>query len=109
MERCIKHFREMHWCIERIAEQYTRSANGGPVVLAVVLTCEQVEDILEDVICRATGHELGHNVVPRAWMHDGSPHLACRRCGCPLTLDVEDAYREIVLHLPSHQKQGPRS
>lgn len=110
MRKCMKHSPQMHRHIERIAERYMIDTGGKPVVLAVILTCEQVDDILVDVVARATGHELDHHARPRLWVHfDGSPHLACSYCGSLLTLEAEDAYREIVLHLSSSKKQNPRS
>lgn len=112
MRTCMKHAPQMHRHIERIMEQYKRSVNGKPAILALVvtLTCKEVDDILEDVVARATGHELDHQAKPRLWVHpDGSPHLACSYCGALLTLEAEDAYREIVLHCPSSKKQSPRS
>lgn len=110
MGKCMQHAPQMHRHIERIAERYAIDTGGKPVVLAVMLTCEQIDDILEDVVARATGHELGHQANPYLWVHfDGTPHLSCSYCEYLLTLDVEDAHREIVLHLPSHQKQSPRS
>lgn len=112
MRKCMKHDQQMHRHIERIMEQYKRSVNGKSVTLTLVvtLTCEQVDDILEDVVARATGHELGHHANPRLWVHvDGTPHLACSYCGSLLTLEAEDAYREIVMGYPPHEKQSPRS
>lgn len=109
MGTCTLHCWEMHWHIERMAEQYLISVGGRPVVPAVILTCEQIEQILEDVVCRATGHELSHKAVPCAYMNERIPHLACGKCGYLLTLDVEDAYREIVLGYSPCGKQNPRS
>jgi len=110
MRKCLKHDQQMHRHIERIMEQYKRSVQGKSATLAVTLTCEQVDDILEDVIARATGHDLDHHAKPRLWVHgDGTPHLACSHCGTLLTLEAEDAYREIVMHCPHSEKQSPRS
>lgn len=108
---CLKHDSQMHRHIERIAERYKLDTGGKPVVSAVILTCEQVDDILENVAARATGHDLGHQTAPSIRVHDdGSPHLACSYCGSPLTCDAEDAYLEIIGKRRSLQeKQSPRS
>lgn len=110
IRKCMKHSPQMHRHIERIMEQYKRSVNGKPLILAVTLTCKQVDDILEDVVVRATGHDgIGHQANPYLCVLDEIPHLSCSYCGCLLTLEAEDAYREIVLHYPPSKKQSPRS
>ena len=109
LRKCMKHSPQMHRHIERIAERYMIDANGKPAVLAVTLSCEQIDQILDETVARATGHELDHQARPQLWVQeDGSPHLSCSYCGSVLTCDVEDAYCEIVLHLFSSKKQSPR-
>lgn len=106
----LKHSRKTHRYIERIAEQYLLSTRGKPVVAAVILSREQIEEILEYIRCAAMDYELDHHVRLYPKMYHGSPHLWCRQCGYFLTLQVEDAYLELVEKRPlREEKQSPRS
>lgn len=96
MEKCKKHTQETHRQIELIAKQHKSNAKGGSVIFGDMLTCRQIDDILDDVVCRSLGHEIGHNAVPRALR--GTSDLVCKKCGSLLTIEAKDAYREIVTH-----------
>ncbi|MCR4322623.1 MAG: hypothetical protein NUV61_00865 [Candidatus Azambacteria bacterium] len=110
MEECKKHSREIHYQIERIAERYIIDTGVRPVVSAVILPCDKIEEILENIAARAKGPKKNHCPTPRAVKHnDGSPQLFCKRCGDFLTLEVEDAYREVVLKRLSCEKHSPQS
>lgn len=105
---CLNHTFQMHRHIQYLAVQYHLSTGGKSVVPAVALTCDEVDAILASVIARAPNHAIGHKASPVHYVLLNSPHLSCSYCGSLLTLEAEDAYREIILHLSSSQKQSPR-
>lgn len=96
---CTAHSKKMHERIELIA--------GKLSGLTSKMKCKTVNDIIEDIVCRSLGHEIGHNAEPCA--PAGSQDLICKKCGSSLTIETEDAYREIAMKFTLHEKQNPRS
>lgn len=93
-----KHTEDIHDCVEKIVNTFRQHMDENAPRMQrsrhIVLSCRDVNRILDDVIVRAPYHN-GHDVVWHSSILDHQHMLTCGTCGVSFTNVVIEAARRL--------------